>query len=184
MSKSRPTLQEAEVVEVIKETKDTHTLRLKLENRFEWEVGQFLMVQADIDGKSVRRAYSIASSPTRELVDITVRQTETPTMSKFLNERKVGDILNVKGPYGRFIMDDSRKVFCLAAGSGITPFRAMLQYFIDKGLTQPFRLLYSCRYGDNVIYLNELPKLDLARKDVFDSSCGPKSHGRLNPRPR
>lgn len=156
---SKPELQKAEIIKYISETKDTHTLRLKLSKPFKWKPGQFAMVQAMINGESIRRAYSIASSPERDYLEITVRQTEAPTMSKYLNERAVGDILNVKGPYGRFIMDETRPVFCIAAGSGITPFRGMLEYCIDKNLDIPFKLLYSCRYGDNVIYEKELPEL-------------------------
>jgi glycine betaine catabolism B len=159
--KLKPTLQKAIIEEVIKETKDTSTLRLKLENPFEWEPGQFIMVSADINGEKVRRAYSIASSPTRDLLDITIRQTDTPTMSKYLNERKGGDELDVKGPYGKFIWTEkvSPNLVCLGAGSGITPFRAFLQYIIDKKLDNKIVLLYSCGYGDNVIFKDELEKL-------------------------
>ncbi len=156
---SKPELQDAKIIKYVKETKDTHTMRLELSRPFHWEPGQFIMVQAEINGESVRRAYSVASSPTRPYLEITVRQTENPTMSKYLNERKEGDILRIKGPYGRFIMDPTKPVFCIAAGSGITPFRAMLQYCIDKKLDIPYKLLYSCRYGDNVIYEKELPDL-------------------------
>ncbi len=82
-------------------------------------------------------------------------------MSKFLNERAVGDFLNIKGPFGKFMWNEdvSEKVFCLVAGSGITPFRAFFEYFIDKKLSNPIKLLYSCGYGDNVIFEKELEEL-------------------------
>jgi ring-1,2-phenylacetyl-CoA epoxidase subunit PaaE len=119
------------------------------------------MVQAQIDGQNIRRAYSVSSSPTRDYLEITIRQTDEPTMSKYLNERSAGDELQVKGPYGKFIWkeDVSEKVFCIGAGSGITPFRAFFEYFIDKELANPITLLYSCSYGDNVIFQEELEDL-------------------------
>ena len=88
------------------------------------------MVRADINGESVRRAYSVSSSPTRDYLEITIRQTEDPTMSKYLNDRSEGDDLEIKGPYGRFIWkpEISDKLICLGAGSGITPFRAFFEY--------------------------------------------------------
>ncbi|MHA2170713.1 MAG: ferredoxin--NADP reductase [Candidatus Kariarchaeaceae archaeon] len=146
---------------MVRETKDTCTLRLSLVDQFTWEPGQFIMVNAEIDGNMVRRAYSISSSPTRDYLEITIRQTDEPTMSKYLNERHEGDKLEIKGPYGKFIWKEgiSDRVFCLGAGSGITPFRAFFEYFIDKQLDNPITLLYSCSYGDNVIFKDELLEL-------------------------
>jgi ferredoxin-NADP reductase len=119
------------------------------------------MVNAEIDGNMVRRAYSISSSPTRDYLEITIRQTDEPTMSKYLNERHEGDKLEIKGPYGRFIWKEeiSERIFCIGAGSGITPFRAFFEYLIDKQLDNPITLLYSCSYGDNVIFEKELLEL-------------------------
>ena len=91
----------AVVDEVIVETHDTKTLRLKTPNLppdepFHYQPGQFVMVRPEINGKKIPRAYSISSSPTRSMqkegyFDLTVRQTETPTVSKWLNDRQVGD---------------------------------------------------------------------------------------------
>ncbi len=136
-----------------------------MSNPFTWEPGQFILVKAEIGLQTVSRAYSIASSPTRdEYLEITVQQTEHPTMSKYLNEIPVGYRLAVKGPYGKFIWNEtvSDKLVCLAAGSGITPFRAFMQYIIDKDLDTKFKLLYSSKYGDTVIYEKEL--LDLVKQ--------------------
>ncbi len=161
-SKVKPKLQLAKIISDKRETVDTRTLRLQLSEPFEWEPGQFIMVKAEIEGKTVSRAYSIASSPTRkDYLEITVRETENPTMSRYLNEIPVGYMLAVKGPYGKFIWNEnvSDKLVCLAAGSGITPFRAFMQYIIDKGLDTKFKLLYSVRYGNNIIYERELREL-------------------------
>jgi len=154
--------QKAKIIKRFQETDDTCTIRLSLEDPFEWSPGQFIMVQQVIKGESVRRAYSVSSSPTRaSYMEITIRQTANPTMSKFLNEVQVGDEINVRGPYGRFIWTEevSEKAVFLAAGSGITPFRAFLQYKLDKKLTNPVKLLYSCGHRENVIFDEELAEL-------------------------
>ncbi|MCY3410147.1 MAG: hypothetical protein INQ03_00790 [Candidatus Heimdallarchaeota archaeon] len=83
-----------------RETMDTHTLTLQTPEDFHWQLGQFIMVRAEIDGVSVKRAYTISSSPTRKILQITVKQTDSPTMSKYLNEIEVGNQIDVKGPYG------------------------------------------------------------------------------------
>ncbi|MCY3410132.1 MAG: FAD-dependent oxidoreductase [Candidatus Heimdallarchaeota archaeon] len=65
--------------------------------------------------------------------------------------------------YGRFIWSEelSEKVFCIGAGSGITPFRAFLQYFADNKLQHHITLLYSNSYGNNIIAKDEIDELVL-----------------------
>ncbi len=158
----KPGYQTATIVSDKRETRDTRTLRLVPSEPFDWKTVQFIMVSAEIEGTVVSRAYSIASSPTKkDYLEITIKQTETPTMSKYLNEIPVGSTLQIKGPHGNFIWDEtvSDKFFGIAAGSGITPFRAFMQYVIDKKLNVKFEVLYSSRYGDDVIYEQELREL-------------------------
>lgn len=160
----------------IKETPDTHTLRLKTPNLnfdqipFQFKPGQFVMVRPFIEeqNKVIPRAYSISSSPTRSVdengyFDLTIRQTETPTVSKWLNDRKVGDEIPFRGPYGDFIWnkDDPRQeeVFMLAGGSGITPMKSILEFIHDKKLENKVELFYSCRQQEDIIFEDELPKL-------------------------
>ena len=101
-----------------RETSNTQTLRIVMPNLppedspFTFKPGQFVMVRPEIDGKVIPRAYSISSSPERTkanpgFFDLTVRQTETPTVSKWLNIRSVGDEILFRGPYGNFFWDES-----------------------------------------------------------------------------
>ncbi len=159
--KQKPVEQLSRVVATRRETNDTKTLRLRPEIPFAWLPGQFITVRAIIDNKRVTRAYSISSSPTkREWLEITVRQTATPTMSKYLNEIPEGSELIIKGPYGRFIWSEevSDKVVLLGAGSGITPLKTIVEYILDKQLRVKINLLYSCPRLDNVIFYDILKK--------------------------
>jgi ferredoxin-NADP reductase len=162
------------VSEMIRETEDTKTLRinvphLKEENKpFRFKPGQFVMVRPEINNKIIPRAYSISSSPTRSVdddgyFDLTVRQTEKPTVSKWLNERKIGDEIPFRGPYGQFFWDeedtDAEEIFMLGAGSGITPLKSILEYIHDKKMNNKVILIYSCRYENEIISKDELYKL-------------------------
>jgi ferredoxin-NADP reductase len=159
------------VSEVIRETEDTQTLRIKVpdlkeENKpFRFKPGQFVMVRPEINDKIIPRAYSISSSPTRSVgddgyFDLTVRQTEKPTVSKWLNDRKIGDEILFRGPYGNFFWDqedsNAKEIFMLGAGSGVTPLKSILEYVHDKELNNKVVLVYSCRYEKDIISRNEI----------------------------
>lgn len=160
------------VDEVIVETHDTKTLRLKtpeLTEPFHFKPGQFVMVRPEINGKNIPRAYSISSSPTRSMqkdgyFDLTVRQTETPTVSKWLNDRQVGDKIDFRGPYGTFIWHEedpeAQELVLLGAGSGITPLKCMFEYIHDKQLSNKLELIYTCRYEKELISRKSLEQLD------------------------
>ena len=161
----------AVVDKVIVETHDTKTLRLKvpkLNEPFHFRPGQFVMVRPQINGKKIPRAYSISSSPTRSMqkdgyFDLTIRQTETPTVSKWLNDRQEGDKIDFRGPYGTFIWHEedpqAQELVLLGAGSGITPLKCMFEYIHDKKLSNKLELIYTCRYENEIISRKVLEQL-------------------------
>ena len=131
------------VSEIIRETPDTKTLRIIMPNLnaeekpFRFAPGQFVMVLPEINGKKIPRAYSVSSSPTRSdqedgFIDLTVRETEDPTVSKWLNDRKVNDEVLFKGPYGHFVWSENdpeaEQVFMCGGGSGVTPLKCIFEY--------------------------------------------------------
>jgi ferredoxin-NADP reductase len=160
---------QATIVAVIKETEDTSSLRLKLDEPFSFKAGQFIMVKANVGDQVIPRAYSISSSPTvTDYLQITVRQTPEPTVSRYLNERKEGDVLTVRGPHGQFLWEEgvSDTVFQIGAGSGITPLKAILEYIHDRGLDTPTTLLYSVSRREDAILHRRLKSLTKGAKNA------------------
>ncbi|MFX1256014.1 MAG: FAD-binding oxidoreductase [Promethearchaeota archaeon] len=171
------------VSEMIRQTPSVQTLRLKTpylspeERPFRFKPGQFILVRPFIEhlNKKVPRSYSISSSPTRSMkedgyFDLTVRQTQTPTVSKWLNDRKVGDEIPFRGPYGSFIWDpedpNSEQIFMLAGGSGITPMKSILEFISDMNLPNKATLLYSSRTQEDIIFKKEVPQLAEKSKNI------------------
>ncbi len=152
----------ATITKIIPETHDTKTFSLYLgENKFEFLPGQFVMITADIKGKPVTRAFSISSSPLKKEIDITIKAEPNGNFSKFANENlKTGDKLKVKGPYGYFTFIDKvhDDLLFVAAGSGIAPFRSMLQYIFEKQLQNRVTLLFSNKTEADIIFKQELEK--------------------------
>src|SRR5262245_9237147 len=151
---------EAEIREIIVETSDTKTLRMNRPAPFGFVPGQFVNVTllTQEDGR-VRRAYSIASSPLEPNIDLTVRQLPGGLVSKILTEDvQVGDRLNLRGPYGRFVLEE-RKLVWIAGGSGIVPFRSMWRFIEQTRSLADFTLVYASKTFDQIIYRDELAAL-------------------------
>jgi ferredoxin-NADP reductase len=151
---------EAEIRDIILETADTKTLRADRPADFTFVPGQFVNVTLVTreDGR-VRRAYSIASSPLEPYIDLTVRQMPGGLVSRILTEDvSIGERLNLRGPYGRFILEQ-RPLVWIAGGSGIVPFRSMWRYIEETGSSTDFTLLYATKSFDQIIYREELGAL-------------------------
>ena len=152
------------VIKVITETHDTKTLRIKFDVPFTFKPGQFVMVKSELNNKKISRAYSISSSPTKaeneHFIDLTVRQTEKPVVSKWLNEREINDEILFKGPYGKFFWQENApecsELLLLGGGSGITPLKSIIDYIFDKSLENKVKLLYSCITQDDIILREDL----------------------------
>lgn len=85
---------------------------------------------------------------------------EESGFKKSLNSLEVGAVVEGEGPEGSFILDENEKgphVF-LTGGIGITPFRAMTKYVIDKKLPTEIHVIYS----------NSIPEEIAFRKDLED----------------
>lgn len=106
--------------------------------------GQFvrLHMQQD-DGFDTFRSYSIANvfpSEKAELSEIEIAMTwvEGGLATRILSELAPGDRLEASGPYGRFCLlpDHHQRYFLIATGTGVTPYRAMLNELknrLDEG---------------------------------------------------
>jgi ferredoxin-NADP reductase len=121
------------------------------------------------DTRHVQRSYSIASAPEDGYVMLTVERVPDGEVSPYLaDEVRTGDGLEVRGPIGDFVWDDSGPgpVLLIAAGWGIVPFRSMLRHRQFGPGDVAVRLLYSARSLQDVIYSQEL--LRFAAYDEVD----------------
>jgi ferredoxin-NADP reductase len=160
-----------------RQTHDTKTLRFHVpkERRFRAKPGQFMSFQWIIDGQRIVRSYTICSSPSHgEYVEITPKRTENGCVSVFLNDRaKPGLRVEASGPYGRFCFDETlhKSIVLIAAGSGITPMISMLRYIDEVKLSTPVTLLYCVRTGADIIFQNELTRLEGALPNFKYEVC-------------
>ncbi|MBX9942490.1 MAG: 2Fe-2S iron-sulfur cluster binding domain-containing protein [Reyranella sp.] len=130
---------------------------------FTYSPGQFLTFSADIDGKKVRRSYSIASPPTRiSYVEITVKREEKGVFSDYLHDEiVVGDMLAVTGPAGAFTFEGggAESIVLIAGGVGITPLMCVVRYLTDLTWPGEIYLLFAGRSTEDFIFQEEIEYL-------------------------
>lgn len=158
--------QNLTIKNIIKETKDAITIVFNQpETKYSYKSGQFLTLIADIDGKEVRRAYSLCSSPfVDEDLAVTVKRVEGGLMSNWLPDNlDAGDTLKVMEPMGVFTTDydstNKRHLIMFAGGSGITPMMSIIKSTLNQEPDSVCSLIYCNRDIDSIIFKEEFDKM-------------------------
>lgn len=145
---------------------------LVLEPNRHWpghRAGQHLAVEVEIDGRRLRRTFSLSSAPRPDgLLEITVKAREGGRVSRWWNERAaIGDVLTLGAPAGDFVLPSPlpRRLVMLTAGSGLTPAMAMLRELAVRASRAEVLLVHSARTRRESIFAAELE--DLARSGAW-----------------
>src|SRR3989344_9589139 len=152
----------SKILEIIEEAPEVKTFVLECPQDFTFIAGQFVMLS--FPGEKLAKAYSIASSPKKKrTIELTIKIEQYPEeelpkhLTPRLGESATGDELVIKGPYGKFTLDETKDALCfLAAGTGIAPLMSMIRYCMDKHLRKQITLINSNRTPEHIIYKEEL----------------------------
>jgi ferredoxin-NADP reductase len=160
----RLTWQLADVVELVDETPRVRSIVLDAPDWLGHRPGQHVDVRLTAeDGYQAQRSYSIASAPEEPHLVLTVERLDDGEVSPYLvGELRPGDKLELRGPVGGYFVwtvDAGGPVLLVAGGSGVVPLMAMLRHRVALNDATPFRLLYSSRTFEDVIYRDELDRL-------------------------
>ena len=167
----RLTWQLTDVVEFVDETPRVRSIVLDAPEWAGHRPGQHVDVRLTAeDGYQAERSYSIASAPEDPHLVLTVERLDDGEVSPYLvGELQPGDKLELRGPVGGYFVwtvEVGGPVLLVAGGSGVVPLMAMLRHRVASGDGTPFRLLYSSRTFEDVIYRDELDRL--AEDDGID----------------
>ena len=161
----RVTWRVGTVVVLHDETTTARTIALDVPDWPGHVAGQHVDVRLTApDGYSAVRSYSIASVPNAEKrVELTVERLPDGEVSPYLTQDvAVGDRLELRGPIGGWFVwrpQQTEPIQLVAGGSGLVPLMAMIRARAASGSTAPFRLLYSVRKPEAVLYRDELQAL-------------------------
>ena len=155
----------AQLVGLRSETRNARTLTFDVPGWPGHQAGQHLDVRLTApDGYSAQRAYSISAPADGDRVSITVQTVGEGEVSPYLvDDMELGDELEVRGPIGGwFVWAPSpeapvqQPILLVGGGSGVVPLMAMVRERARRGSRAPFRLVYSVRAADQVLYAEEL----------------------------
>ena len=131
-------------------------------SQFEYQPGQFISMDVEIEGSECIRSYSIASSPHHDnRFDLCLNIVPHGLVSPWLFHLKPGDHIQFSGPYGGFTLRqplDPVSAF-IATGTGIAPIRAMLQYIYQDPNPAEVWLLFGVRREADILYREEFEKM-------------------------
>ena len=126
------------------------------EPRFDFTPGQFVSMLAPKEGKTITRAYSIASAPRDHHIDICLNRVENGFFSNLLCDMQEGQELTFHGPHGLFTLRQPlHDSIFIATGTGIAPMRAFVQWlFADPAHNRgrEIHLVYGTRYEKDIYY--------------------------------
>ena len=149
------------------------TIKTTRDNSLRFRNGEFLMIGLEVAGKSISRAYSMASSQYDDHLEFYSIKVAAGEFTSRLQNIKVGDKLLVsKKPTGSLLWDRLRpgkRLYLLSTGTGIAPFLSVIK---DPAVYANFAtviLVHGCRYINELTY-RELITSELQKNEYFGES--------------
>ncbi|HCM27338.1 MAG: oxidoreductase [Treponema sp. GWB1_62_6] len=133
-----------------------------------FECGQYAqLVAPPYDGikESTQRAYSMSSSPLDKAhIELLVRLVPGGIVTTWVHTQlKVGDEVEVIGPFGEFgVKDTDALMVCVAGGSGMAPFKSMLNHILETNAYPGKEIWYffGARSKRDMFYLQQMAELE------------------------
>ncbi|RTL47792.1 MAG: FAD-dependent oxidoreductase [Sphingobacteriales bacterium] len=172
--------QKGIIVAIEPETKFTKKFFIQIPEveKFDFIPGQFVTLDLPIhEQKNKRwRSYSIASAPNdTNIIELIIVFLEGGAGTNYLfNEATVGTEFMLRGPQGKFTLPGKieKDIFLICTGTGIAPFRSMIQYLHQHKIPhQNIHLIFGCRKKTDGLYLNELRKLSMHEPGFQFHAC-------------
>lgn len=128
--------------------------------RLEFIPGQFLSISDEIGGRTITRAYSLASAPAGgNRFELCLNRVGEGAFSPHLFDLEPGGAVNFAPPLGTFVLrDPPRDSVMVATGTGIAPFRSMLRACLHDP-SPGYTLLFGVRHESHLLYRDEFEAL-------------------------
>ena len=153
------------------------------DRRMMYEPGTFVFLRVpDMEGQQKElHPFSISSSPVDRDLRVSIRT--VGDFTRRLPALKSGTHLDVYGPFGGFTSHrfaHFRRIVCIGAGIGITPFLGMLAFELSNRDFRRIWLYYVVRDDEDAVYDSEIRESYLDAESYIDYVLWPTaSRGRI-----
>lgn len=141
--------------------------------RFQFKPGQY--ADLAIPGTQEHRSFSMAMTPDDgpELEFIIKRYPGGKFSGLLESELKVGDKIDLHGPYGSFTIRDKsdRPIVCVGRGAGMAPVLALLRQLVKMQSPRPVHFYFGARTAADLFYLPEILELGGRLEDFTFIPC-------------
>jgi ferredoxin-NADP reductase len=154
----------AQLVSRTPASRDAATLVLRPNRHWQGMLpGQHVTLGVEIEGRRLHRSYSPTVLEDGTLA-ITVKAIEGGVVSRHLAQAaRVGEAFWLEQAFGDMVLPaNSGDLLLLAAGSGITPMRALVRALAARGMPVKVDLMYWARRRDELCFVDELDALEAA----------------------
>ena len=132
-----------------------------LADAFRFQPGQYLTLRADVEGRELRRCYSICSGLDDGRLQVAIKRIEGGAFSTWAHDTlRAGHTLDVAPPQGSFgVAPDAsraRRYMCIAAGSGITPVLSIVRSLLSREPGSEVTLIYGNKRSTSIMFREEL----------------------------
>jgi ferredoxin-NADP reductase len=133
-----------------------------LDEPFAFEPGQYATLGLMGAEKLIQRPMSVSSSADDlSEYEFFIRLVQNGGFTPLLWEQSVGDPINIKGPKGKFLLqDDGRRALFVASGTGLAPFISMIETLRDRNQTRDVVLLHGVSYDYDLAWRQQLTELE------------------------
>ncbi len=128
---------------------------------FKYRQGQYLTLQALVNGAPLRRSYSICSGVNDEAMQVAIERVEGGVFSNFANDSlQPGATVEVMPPQGNFYTEldpaKARNYLFISAGSGITPVVSNVKTILQEEPLSRVTLLFGNQRSNTIMFRDTL----------------------------
>lgn len=152
---------DSKVLDIIELSATVKHFVLSVPDDFVFRSGQFVSAIIPFETGTIRRPYSIASSPHKKgCIELCIKKVEEGRVSVYFHKLQKDQMIKIMGPLGDFkIKNPTAETVFIATGTGIAPLRGMAQTMLLEGANQKILMLTGSRFEDEILYSNEHKEL-------------------------
>lgn len=151
--------------------RETKRITIELDKPIEFNAGQYVQVMLP-NGDGETRSWSMANSPKDgNIIELAVRRTPggKGTDGWIFKDLKVGDSVQITGPYGRFFVRTAKDkpIIMIGGGTGLSPLKSMVKHVLEEETGQVMHLYHGVRAAADLYDVEYFRKLQEENEDQF-----------------